>query len=214
MNLRTEDINYGEDYWTSMDNGAGAVDSVMWEDIAFIVKDLFGFEGWHDIGGDIHHLDIGCGFGFLSKHLRRRGIDSHGCDFSEWALGHCDDYIAPYLRLHDMTEDVEIPNWSSVGFNLITAFEFMEHIPEEHVPDLISRIFQRLASGGHVLLAICLSDRPGWDSDPTHVTIKPWQWWQEHLSVHDWEPDPDRFDRLRSFHLFSEHNGVFLLRKP
>jgi cyclopropane fatty-acyl-phospholipid synthase-like methyltransferase len=190
----------------------------MWEDLAFIVKDLFGFEGTlettRDIGGSVHHLDIGCASGYLTKHLRRRGVDSYGCDFSEWALDHADEYVKPFVRFWDITSEEEIPNWSSVGWNLITCFETMEHIAEEHVPAVLSRMYDLLDPGGYVLLAICTNDRPGWDSDPTHVTIHDRDWWMDQLMELPWKIDGLRYSHARSFHLFAEHNGTFIMRKP
>lgn len=211
--MRTDDTDYGVDYWSTLDNGAGYRDSVMWQDLAFIVKDVFGFEGFNDIGGSVHHLDVGCASGWLSKHLRLRGVDSFGCDFSTYALEHTEDYIAPYLKWCDITEDKDLPNWSGVGFNLVTCFETMEHIPEENVDDVLRRIYDRLDSGGYALFAICLDDRPGWDSDPTHVTIKSRAWWDERFARLDWHPDDQRYARVKSFHLCAEHNGVFVMRK-
>lgn len=130
------------------------------------------------------------------------------------ALDHADDYIKPYLRFWDITGEEEIPNWSSVGWNLITCFETMEHIPEEYVGLVLSRMYGMLDPGGSVLLAICTSDRPGWDSDPTHVTIYPREWWIDQLLRFPWEMDERRYERARTFHLFGEHNGTFILRKP
>jgi SAM-dependent methyltransferase len=216
--LRTQDTAYGKDYWESLDGGLGYQDSTMWEDLAFIVKDLFCYEvssaGARDLGGDTHHLDIGCASGYLTKHLRRRGVDSYGCDISVWALEHCDEYVKPYVRWLDITEDEPIPDYSTVGYNLITCFETMEHIPQEHVSPVLSRIYEALEPGGYALFAICTNDRPGWDSDPTHVTIHDRDWWLSRLFELPWELDGRRYERARGFHLFADHNGTFILRKP
>lgn len=211
--LRTTDLSYGKDYWTSLDGGLGYTDSVLWEDLAFIVKELFCYEGVSDLGGDTHHLDIGCASGYLSKHLRRRGVDSHGADVSTYALEQADEYVKPYLHFLDVTTQHKIPNWSTVGWNLITCFETMEHIPEEYVDHVLELIYDALDPGGYVLFAICLNDRPGWDSDPTHVTIHDRQWWWKKLAALDWQPSL-LYDDAKQYHLFADHNGTFIMRKP
>lgn len=211
--VRTHDLSYGKDYWDTLDDGAGYRDSVMWEDLAFIIKETFCYAGSADTGGDIHHLDVGCASGYLSKHLRRRGVDSHGCDLSTYALNNADEYIKPFLHQHDLIVD-PLPDWSTVGFNLITCFETMEHIPEQHVDLVLARIYDRLDPGGHALFAICTSDRPGWDSDPTHVTIHDWAWWETRLRATGFELLDDVRQRVKQFHLFVEHGGTFVVRKP
>lgn len=211
--MRTTDLTYGKDYWETLDGGAGYKDSVMWQDLAFIVKELFCYDGMKDIGGSIHHLDIGCASGYLSKHLRLRGVDSHGSDFSTYALEQADEYIKPFLHGWDLTFEDAIPNWSTVGFNLITCFETMEHIPEDQVDKVLGKIYDRLEPGGYALFAICTSDREGWDSDPTHVTIYDWYWWEKKLNALGFKHDRERYNRVKTFHLFADHGGIFVLRK-
>ena len=212
--MRTNDLTYGEDYWKTLDGGAGYKDSVMWEDLSVIVKELFCYDGVTDIGGSIHHLDIGCASGYLTKHLRRRGVDSHGCDLSEYALGQAEEYVQPFVKQWDLVKNGAIPNWSSVGFNLITCFETMEHIPEEHVDAVLQEIYDRLDTGGMALFAICTSDREGWDSDPTHVTIYDWYWWEKKLHALGFKHDNEKYRRVKTFHLFADHGGIFVLSKP
>lgn len=212
--MRTTDVNYGPDYWNTLDGGAGYQDSVMWEDLAVITKELFCYDGPRDMGGHTHHLDIGCAAGYLSKHLRRRGVDSHGCDGSAYILGTADAYIAPFIHEWDLTSLNLIPDWSSVGFNLITCFETMEHIPEEFVQGVVNRIYNRLGRGGRALFAICTDDRPGWDSDPTHVTIHSRGWWSDVLFELPWTFDEERYEKLKKFHLFADHSGIFTMVKP
>lgn len=211
--LRTDDTEYGEAYWSTLDGGLGYRDSVLWEDLAVIVKELFCYDGVKDNGGNIHHLDIGCASGYLSKHMRRRGVDSFGCDFSQWALDHAEDFIVPYLRNCDLVKD-ELKNWSGVGFNLITCFETMEHIAEEHVDEVLQKIYDRLEPGGAALFTICTNDRPGWDSDPTHVTIYDWSWWETKLLTLGFQHSWKDWDRIKTFHLFKDHGGIFVVRKP
>lgn len=215
--MRTDDTAYGEDYWNSMDNGAGYQDGVIWEDLAFSVKEVYGIEGIdpksRDISGDIHHLDIGCASGFLSHHLRRRGMDSYGCDISQWVMDRAPDEVRPFIRLHDITMK-PIPDYSTVGFNLITCYETMEHIPEHQVVQTLGHIYDRLNPGGRALFTICLSDREGWETDPTHVTIHDRSWWEERLAAAGFQDDQEAFRRIKEFYLYRDHNGIFALRKP
>jgi SAM-dependent methyltransferase len=107
-----------------------------------------------------------------------------------------------------------IPDYSTVGYNLLTCFETMEHIAEKDVDRVLSELFDRLNPGGEALFTICLNDRPGWDSDPTHITIKDRGWWDERLQRAGFRHDLDRYQQIRRFHLYADHNGVYTVRKP
>lgn len=211
--MRTSDTSYGADYWQSFDGGAGYTDSPMWEDLAFSVKEVYGIRDGKDISGSVHHLDVGCAYGFLVRHLRRRGFDSWGCDVSAHAISNAPSDTRPYVFVRDVVASA-IPDYSTVGFNLITCYETMEHIPEEDVYLVLRTIYERLESGGQALFTICLEDRPGWDSDPTHVTIKSRAWWDERLKLSGFVADEARYEHIRRFYLYSDHNGIFALGKP
>lgn len=210
--MRTSDTGYGEDYFESLDNGLGYVDSTLWEDIAHAIKEVFGISDGTDISGEVNVCDVGCAKGYLVRHLRRRGFDAWGVDISTYALESAPDDVKQYLRWQDLTQ----PHGSFFGteqFRLVTCFETMEHIPKVHVPRALGHIHDLLMPGGKALLTICVEGQPDTLSDPTHVTIKPWRWWENQLRNAGFGMWPELEHAMRRFWLFSQHKGVFVVER-
>lgn len=210
---RTEDTNYGRDYWSSLDGGLGYTDSTMWEDIGHTIKELVCTRDGEDRSGQTRAVDVGCAGGYLVKHLRRRGLDAWGLDFSDYALLHGDKEVKTHLRWFDLTE----PNDSFFGlecFDLVTCFETLEHIPPDMADRAVAHLWNLLRPGGLAILTICVAGQPGADSDPTHVNVVARDFWENLFREAGWEPVPHLLRQLRWFWLFSQHKGVFVLRKP
>ena len=213
--MRTRDTSYGKDYWDTLDGGAGYQDSVMWQDIAHILAETFTVdrEAGVDRAGEHIHVDVGCAYGFLIRHMRRRGFESWGLDFSEYALEQAPEDIKPFLRQFDLTE----PQPSFFGtekFTLLTCIETLEHIPEQHARRAVGHLFALLRPGGTAALTVCVEGQHGWDTDPTHVTIKPRQFWIDLLIDAGFLLDFKAQDDLRRWWLFSNHRGVYVARRP
>jgi 2-polyprenyl-3-methyl-5-hydroxy-6-metoxy-1,4-benzoquinol methylase len=211
--VRTTDTTYSEDYWQTLDGGRGYADSTLWEDIAYIVKELFAIEDGRDCSGERHCVDVGCAMGYLVKHLRRRGFDAWGLDFSRYALEHADPDAATYLRYFDLTEP-ERSFFGTEKFNLLTCMETLEHIPPEHAERAVQHLWDLLEPGGRALLTICVEGQPGWNTDPTHLNVVPRVYWQQLFERQGWRVLHRKARYLKQFWLFSQHKGVFVLRKP
>jgi SAM-dependent methyltransferase len=100
-----------------------------------------------DRGRAIRHLDYGGGGGLVSRLLNEAG----------WRSTSYDPFVNPETRIADLGR-----------FDLITAFEVFEHVPD--VNGLIHNLHALLAPGGMVIFTTLLSDgklRPGehitWD---------------------------------------------------
>jgi hypothetical protein len=84
---------------------------------------------------EVRHLDYGGGNGMLSDMLRANGWDSSSCD--------------PFP-----SSDIDI---DSLGkFNLITAFEVFEHVPDPHA--LMTNLAKLMDEQSLVLFSTCTSD--------------------------------------------------------
>lgn len=217
--MRTDDLNYGEDYFETLDNGDGYRDSTMWEDIAHTIKEAFGVDRvkrpWQDLSGTVNVVDVGCAKGFLVRHLRRRGFDAWGLDISEYALDTAPDDVKTYLRQFDLTTP-DNSHFGAQAFRLALCIETMEHIPEDKVQVALRHIYTLLKKHGRAVFTICTDKQPGWDSDPTHVTIKPREWWTEQLTAAGFVEEPlDTWalGYLKMHWLFAEHDGVFVGRR-
>jgi hypothetical protein len=133
---------------------------------------------------EVRALDLGCaGGGFVRSILEAGGfsIGLEGSDYSlknkraEWAT------IPDYLFTCDLSKPFKITNCSPdpVKFNLFTAWEFFEHLAEDQIPAVVTRLVDHADEGA--LLIGSISRHP----EPHHVTIHPKDWWIGFLpSIH------------------------------
>lgn len=211
--MRTADTGYGAHYWDTLDGGAGYHDSLMWADLAHAVWEVLVPDRAANVdrSGEHRCLDIGCAFGFFVRHMNRRGVETFGVDYSRYALEHAPDDVSGKLQWHDLT--VPGLTFYGGGFSVVTCFETLEHIPEDGLGSALACIGGSLRPGGHGVLTICTQDQPGWDTDPTHITIRPRSWWDQRLRSAHLSPDEKLTAELRRFWLFSHHDGVFVVRR-
>jgi ubiquinone/menaquinone biosynthesis C-methylase UbiE len=104
-------------------------------------------------GQSIHdYLDVGCGdgrwtsdiFESLGKNLRCTGID-----FSERAIGFA-RLISPKIDFR--IQAGEALNFDPESFDLVTAIEVLEHVPDEHELGFLKELRKVLRSGGLLIL--------------------------------------------------------------
>ena len=104
-------------------------------------------------------LDYGCGKGGLVKALRERGVPAEGYDPG-------------------------VPEWetrsASTWYDVVTAFDVLEHIEEEHVPAVLRDI---AGSGRRARAIIDLGAAVAIleDGRNAHLTIRPVLWWIDQI---------------------------------
>lgn len=208
----SEDL-YGEQYFAKFDGGLGYGDCPTWEDNAFLIKQTFGFDPEK---GDIplSVIDLGCAFGYLPRHLRRRGVEAFGTDISSYAIANAPEEIKPFVFQFDLSIG-DIRDRVKSQFDLVVCFETLEHIPEGNQLELfVTNIYNLIKPGGFALLSICVEENPEHDDDDTHVTIKPRSWWRHRFEatglVHVTTLERPFTDSL----YYYKHNGVFVFGKP
>lgn len=216
--MRTQDIEYGEEYWFSYDKnelgvGAGYLDGPIWEDTAFIIHEILHTKDGKDISGEINTLDIGCAHGYLVRHLRRRGVDCWGVDYSQYAIDHSPQDINSYLKQYDLTKADIGWFFGNQSFRAFTCLETMEHIPSQYVRTALEKVYNVLKPGGRGIFTICTDKQPGWDTDPTHVTIKSKEWWQYQLTETGFYIENDSISKMEEYRMYSSHDGVFVVSK-
>ena len=154
---------------------------------------------------DVRLLDIGCsGGGFVKSILDVGGfaVGIEGSDYSqkrrraEWAT------IPDHLFTADATTPFQVfEDGRPAKFNVITAWEFLEHIADEDLDGVFENIRRHLAPQGIVIVSVCPftclhnGAREGEGID-LHLTTQPESWWRTRL---------DDF----GFRLFDDLKGCF-----
>lgn len=218
MTIRTQDQAYSQDYWDTFDSGNGYRDGTFWEDLACAMKETFGYS-WPDKVDDVsletNVLDLGCAMGYLVRHMRRRDmLKTYGCDISSYAIEQAPEDVRPYLMEYDLTKG-DIPGVKAEqieSWDVIICLETLEHIEEQHIPAALENIRNGLSDDGMALLSICTDEVPDHASDPTHVCIRSYDWWEGMLALKGlFHVDQDRLGALRNWRFFANHPGLFLV---
>ncbi len=141
-------------------------------------------------------LDAGCAMGILVESLRDRGVDAHGVDVSEYALGEVREDVRPYCALGSVTEPFRR------RYDLITCIETLEHL----APADAERAAANICAHTDDLL---FSSTPTHFKEVTHLNVRPPEYWAELFARHGLYRDVDydpatyvcrwavRFRRLR-----------------
>ncbi|WP_330250526.1 class I SAM-dependent methyltransferase [Nocardia sp. NBC_00565] len=105
--------------------------------------------------GPLRVLDIGCGPGYVTDHLRTLGLQSQGIDLSPEMIALA-RRAYPDLRfeLGDMTA-IDLPN---AGLGGVFSRSSIIHTPPEQLPAVFAEFHRVLAPGAHLLLTFQASD--------------------------------------------------------
>jgi len=140
-------------------------------------------------GHKISHMDLGCAGGgpVWDFHVAgHRSIGIEGSDFSLrekrafWSL------IPDRLFTADITRPFRVTNTDGTpnAFQVITAWEVLEHIHEVDLPALFANIREALTPDGLFVASVATFEDRDPDSGAVwHVTIKSRDWWAEQLAA-------------------------------
>ncbi|HEX2894677.1 MAG TPA: class I SAM-dependent methyltransferase [Marmoricola sp.] len=109
----------------------------------------------HDSGGG-PVADVGCGPGYVTRHLSDLGVDAFGIDLSPEMIAIARrDHPDLSFRVGTMT-DLDLPEHSLAG---VLAFWSVIHVPDDAVPGVFEQFRRVLRPGGPLLVGFHVGDR-------------------------------------------------------
>jgi SAM-dependent methyltransferase len=114
-------------------------------------------------------LDVGCAFGYLVEALRDRDVDASGTDVSEYALSQVAGSAVGHCELGSATDPIE------GRYDLITCVEVVEHLSPDDGRQALTNM---TGATDRVLLSTTPSDH----AEPTHLNVRPVEYWAEILA--------------------------------
>jgi SAM-dependent methyltransferase len=100
-------------------------------------------------------VDLGCGPGRVTAHLRTLGVDAFGIDLSPAMVAEA-RRRHPALRFEEGS--LAAPDLADGALGGIVAWYSIIHTPPAHLPAVLAEFRRVLAPGGHVLLAFQVGD--------------------------------------------------------
>jgi len=136
-------------------------------------------------------LDLGGGMGMFSKYLKTT--------YSEWDVTHSDFEIKKNIDLENLNITTRSLNFiqESIGnscYDLITAWEVLEHIPYENLESTLKNIYEGLSTGGIFMFSTPDFDSPLCKSNdffaicpPFHYLVFSKRWLENYFENSNWE---------------------------
>jgi len=136
-------------------------------------------------------LDIGCGFGyFLNACLEAHIPEVYGIEISPTALKYAKNIKNVNVNIVDISKD-KTP-FESDFFDVITAFDVIEHVHINREKTFFYEVFRILKKGGLIFFVTPNGDSIPRDiymkliygkDDPTHININGWKHWRDLLHI-------------------------------
>lgn len=145
-------------------------------------------------------LELGGGRGYISHILEGKGINATCLDVARhcWYTRTCKNFV-----LADATERLPFENKQ---FDLAFSKDFLEHIPEEKIDNLVKDVARVSMRGFHL---VTFSDHPHSRDDSTHQCLKSKDWW---ISKFKEFSDPDYIYTIEDKDVY-EHSDLDVIKK-
>jgi hypothetical protein len=174
------------------------------------------------LGPDIQCLDLGTGAAGLVFEFAMNDIVAIGVDGSDYCRNNKIGYwplLPDNLRTCDITHPFRFKpanGEDTLRFDLITAWEVLEHIAETDLAQLLQNVSAHLAPTGYFIGSVSLLEYVAANGQPYHVTLKSKSWWKGKLQengllILDEHPFNERLfyrgngPRFQDFHNYFSH---------
>jgi ubiquinone/menaquinone biosynthesis C-methylase UbiE len=158
-------------------------------------------------------LDVGCACGSILRGLGQAGAVVQGVDVNEHMIAQGRGKWPDMAGLLLVCDAVNLHLFEDESWEGIHSAQVAEHWKPELVPHILRELWRVVRVGG--LLFCCLDTeelfarqgRKLEDEDPTHICIRPLEWWHEQLRRAGWQVCSAEFvEQLR------QHEESFLRR--
>ena len=145
------------------------------------------------MGSGIRVLDLGCSGGGFVSSLVDAGIEAYGIEGSdisrrtkraEWATIPDRLFTADVTRRFSLVEGDEPQQ-----FDVITAWEVLEHIRSDDLPGVFSNIERHLQPEGRLIVSISPNEDI-FEGVNLHQTVRPFEWWVAKIHSFGWSHMP------------------------
>ncbi|MCB4757217.1 MAG: class I SAM-dependent methyltransferase [Elusimicrobia bacterium] len=127
-------------------------------------------------------LDLGCGPGWLAKHVSRKAMKMYACDISEGVL-ECAKVLNSAHNLTYLKSDENLNiAVADNSLDLVYSFAVIQHVTDKVFGQILDSVYIKLKPGGTCLFHIVLDDAPGWrtesewKADPSIYGKMKWRW--------------------------------------
>ncbi len=181
---------YDEQYWTRygyplMDEGEATTQRKQRVETLFkpLASKIIAATGCQKV------IDIGCGLGELVEAFRALGVHAVGVESSPVAFRYMPDTLLPFVIQCSVTDpgfhDV-LSKQHDTRYDVASAIELLEHLPERKIDLALEHICSLSDT-----IVITTPSPNLWDcSDPTHLLVRPLQYWEKKFSAHGFAPAP------------------------
>ena len=145
-------------------------------------------------------LDVGCACGSMLRGLVQAGAIVQGVELNEHMvqLGRSKwPDMTPLLHICDA---VNLHLFDEASWEVIHSAQVAEHWKPQLVPHILEEFHRVVAPGGLLFCALDTEEsmtrekRNLEDEDPTHICIRPMQWWHEQLNAAGWQVCSSEFE--------------------
>jgi SAM-dependent methyltransferase len=136
-------------------------------------------------------LDIGCACGSITRGFFDSGVNAYGCDVNEHMIRIGREEWGCSDRLN-VCDSLNLHLYNDKDFQAIHLHQVAEHLRPDYVPLILAELNRVSSPSAYLMLFLDTTElferqgRHGVDEDPTHICVKPTNWWMKRLELAGW----------------------------